>query len=122
MPSDDPRVTAGRATVYRLYDVGYEINLAHAAELVAPASRERRRPRRTEAAAIVTPRPPLMVDLAEPSVSAAIFDFGVVSLRLQVTPGSDGSWTEFVQFAGGVHNSAGIRAQLDTQLRQLLDR
>jgi hypothetical protein len=122
MALDEPRVTAGRATVYRLYDVGYEIDLARAAELVAPASREHRRPRRTEAAAIVTPRPPLMVDLAEPALSAAIFDFGVVSLRLQVAPQSDGTWGEFVQFAAGVHNNAELRAELDTRLRQLLDR
>ncbi len=123
MALDEPRVTAGRATVYRLYDVGYEIDLARAAELVAPASREHRRPRRTEAAAILTPRPPLTVDLAaEPTVSAAIFDFGVVSLRLQVAPPSDGGWDEFVRFAGGFHNSPELRAELDARLRQLLDR
>jgi hypothetical protein len=123
MALDEPRVSAGRATVYRLYDVGYEIDLARAAELVAPASREHRRPRRTEAAAILTPRPPLMVDLvAEPAVSAAIFDFGVVSLRLQVAPPPESSWAEFVRFAGGVHNSAELRAELDGRLRQLLDR
>jgi hypothetical protein len=123
MALDEPRVTAGRATVYRLYDVGYEIDLVRAAELVAPAGREHRRPRRIEAAAILTPRPPLTVDLsAHPTVSAAIFDFGVVSMRLQVTLPSESTWAEYLRFASGIHTGAELRAEMDGRLGQLLDR
>jgi len=120
---ENPRVSAGRATLYRLYDVGYEIDLAGAANLIAPAAMQRRRPRRGEAVAIVTPRPPLTVDLvAEPAVSAAIFDFGAVSMRLQVAPTGDGSWADFVRFAGDVHHGTALRAELDARLRELLER
>lgn len=122
-PVEPSHVGAGRATLYRLYDVGYEIDLARATELVAPDAVEPRRPRRGEAAAIVTPRPPLTVDLlAEPAVTAAIFDFGVVSMRFQVEVEGDVTWADFVHFAAGVHNSAESRAQLDRCVRDLAER
>lgn len=123
MTDEHPRVGAGRATLYRLYDVGYEIDLARAAELVAPDAVGPRRPRRGEAAAIVTPRPPLTLDLAaEPAITAAIFDFGVISMRLRVAPEPEGSWADFVRFAAGVHGGAGPRAELDRCIRELLER
>ena len=123
MENEHPRVSDGRATLYRLYDVGYDIDLTRAAELVAPDAVGPRRPRRGEAAAIVTPRPPLTVDLvAEPAVTAAIFDFGVVSMRLQVAPEREGSWADFVRFAAGVHNGPELRAELDRCVRELLER
>jgi hypothetical protein len=124
MADDDyPHVSAGRATLYRLYDVGYEVDLARAAELVGPDAIGHRRPRRGEAAAIVTPRPPLTVHLAaSPVVTAAIFDFGVVSMRLQVAPAPDASWADFVRFAAGVHSGTELRAQLDRWVRELLER
>jgi hypothetical protein len=123
MADEHPRVSAGRATVYRLYDVGYEIDLARAVELVAPDAIGHRRPRRGEAAAIVTPRPPLTVELVtEPAVTAAIFDFGVVSMRLGVAPDVDASWADFVRFAAGMHNDPELRARLDRCVRELLER
>ena len=125
-----PDVRAGGATLYRLYDVGYEIDLARAAGLLAPAVAARPRPRRVEAVAIVTPRPPLTVELPAEAddvegvgtVTAAIFDFGVVSMRLQVAPPADASWADFVRFAGCVHTGARLRSVLDVRLRRLLDR
>ena len=123
MADEHPQVSAGRATLYRLYDLGYEIDLARAAELVAPDAVGHRRPRRGEAAAIVTPRPPLTVELvAEPAVTAAIFDFGVVSMRLQLAPEREGSWADFVRFGAGVHNGPELRAELDRCVRELLER
>jgi hypothetical protein len=123
MADEHPRVSAGRATLYRLYDLGYEIDLARAAELVAPDAVGHRRPRRGEAAAIVTPRPPLTVELvAEPTITAAIFDFGVVSMRLQLAPEREGSWADFVRFGAGVHNGPELRAELDRCVRELLER
>jgi hypothetical protein len=123
MADEHPRVSAGRATLYRLYDLGYEIDLTRAAELLAPDAVGHRRPRRGEAAAIVTPRPPLMVELvSEPTVTAAIFDFGVVSMRLQLAPEREGSWADFVRFAARVHNGLELRAELDRCVRELLER
>ena len=123
MTDEHPRVTAGQATLYRLYDVGYEIDLSRAAELVASEAVGPRRPRRGEAAAIVTPRPPLTLDLAaEPAISAAIFDFGVISMRLRVTPEAEGSWADFVRFAGALHGAPGPRAELDRCIWELLER
>jgi hypothetical protein len=123
MGDEHPRISAGRATLYRLYDLGYEIDLVRAAELVAPDAVGQRRPRRGEAAAIVTPRPPLTVELlAEPAVTAAIFDFGVVSMRLQLAPEREGSWADFVRFAATVHNGPELRTELDRCVRELLER
>lgn len=120
---DSPRVIGGRATLYRLYDVGFEVDLARAAQLAAPDTTGHPRPRRGEAAAIVTPRPPLTVDpVGESGITAAIFDFGVVSMRLQVSAQADESWDAFVRFAGGVHNGAEPRAKLDRRVRELLQR
>jgi hypothetical protein len=123
MADEHPHVSAGRATLYRLYDLGYDIDLTRASQLVAPDAVQHRRPRRGEAAAIVTPKPPLTVDLAaEPAVTAAIFDFGVVSMCLRVTPEQEGSWADFVRFAAGVHNDPALRAELDRCARELLER
>jgi hypothetical protein len=122
MADEHPHVSGGRATLYRLYDAGYDIDLTRAAQLVAPDAFEYRRPRR-EAAAIVTPRPPLTVHLAtEPAITAAIFDFGVVSMRLQVAPEHEGTWSDFVRFGAGIHNNAQLRAELDRCVRELLER
>ena len=123
MADEHPHVIAGRATLYRLYDLGYDIDLGRAAELVSPDAVGQRRPRRGEAAAIVTPRPPLMVDLVtEPAVTAAVFDFGVVSMRLRLAPEREGTWADFVRFGAGVHNGPELRAQLDRCVRELLER
>ena len=123
MAHEHPHVSAGGATLYRLYDLGYDIDLTRASQLVAPDAVQHRRPRRGEAAAIVTPKPPLTVELlAEPAVTAAIFDFGVVSMRLQVSPAREGSWADFVRFAAGVHNDPALRAELDRCARELLER
>jgi hypothetical protein len=98
---------SGRATLYRLFDIGYEIDLAHAARLLAAAAPERTTPLRGEARAIVIPNPPLTMALgtesldlpggaAAASITACLFDFGVASLRLSVAPAGPVSWTEFV--------------------------
>ena len=85
-------ILAGAAVVlYRLFDVGYEIDLGHAATLLAPAGAGRSRPRRGDAAAIVMPRPPVRLEL-EGGVTASLYDFGVVSLRLQCGTPRDLSW------------------------------
>lgn len=97
---------AGEAILYRLFDVGYEIKLDHAYELLSSTAPDRSRPVRGEAQAIQIPNPPITVNLwteeatvgrrTEPvQVSARIFDFGVVSLRGRVDMRA-ASWDEFV--------------------------
>src|SRR5437899_12460315 len=90
----EPRVCGG-AIVYRLYDVGYAIQLDQASELLASSAPERPRPVRGEAQAIQIPNPPVTVGLGfetlviggesrDVELSARLFDFGGVSLRGRV--------------------------------------
>src|SRR6266516_3745541 len=114
----EPRV-AGGVVVYRLYDVGYEIDLERAMSLLAagpgepaalrlalphpdhpaePVAADRpleRRSARAEVQALQIKNPPITCALGDDTltldgrpqavqVSARIFDFGVVSLRLDV--------------------------------------
>lgn len=120
-PSDvsDPGTLCvdGQAIVYRLFDVGYAINLAVAAARLPPASSARAPIARREAQAIVIANPPLTVELgpvplppvapgtpgadlvpAHGILSAQLFDFGAVSFRctLPLPPGTP--WPAFVTF------------------------
>ncbi len=115
--SDVYGVIDGSATIYRLYDVGYEIDLARAAQLLTPHTPPRARPRRGEAAALVTPKPPLTLSLGSKSVaaagattvaslSAAVFGFGVISLRVAVSALPDSAWSDYVRFGGSLHGES----------------
>src|SRR5437867_3452631 len=101
----EPRVCGG-AIVYRLYDVGYAIQLDQAFELLASSAPERPRPARGEAQTIQIPNPPVTVGLGPESVSVAgvayavelsarIFDFGVVSIRARLSAPPDLPWSRF---------------------------
>jgi hypothetical protein len=126
-------VAGGSATIYRLYDVGYEIDLAHAGRRLAPQAPPTPRARRVEAAALVTPNPPLIIDLGtkavevarstvQAAVSAAIFDFGVISLRVAIVAPSDLTWSDYVAFAGALHAAVSCRSLCDELLPDLLAR
>ncbi len=132
-PADVHRVVGGSATIFRLYDVGYEIDLPRAAELLSPniPPTSRPRPRRGEAAALVTPRPPVMIELgsrpvtlagasAHGRVTAAIFDFGVISVRVRLDAPDDQSWPDYVAFANSLHGEMTFRSLSDATLRALL--
>src|SRR5919202_1088570 len=58
----------GSAVVYRLYDVGYEIRLDRALDLLAASAPERVRPVRGEAQAIQIKDPPITVILGTESL------------------------------------------------------
>ena len=103
----------GSAVLYRLHDVGYEIQLDRAAELLASSAPERARPTRGEAQAIQIHNPPLSVSLGperlvvsgrplDAEVSARIFHFGVVSLRVRVMAPTEMTWEEFTAFGNAV--------------------
>src|SRR5438105_14086424 len=81
------------AIAYRLYDIGYEIDLDRASALFAPDAATRERPARNEAQALQITNPPLFVALGteyltiagaehRADVSARLFDLGTCSLEL----------------------------------------
>jgi hypothetical protein len=121
MSAEAPILVGASVVLYRLFDVGYEIDLIEAAALLAPAGAGRSRPRRGDAAAIVMPRPPVRLEL-EGGITASLYDFGVVSLRLLCSPARDLSWGEFVAQAARHQAAPELRATLDQALSELLQR
>jgi hypothetical protein len=128
-----PARAEGAAIVYRLYDVGYEIALDRALDLLAASAPERVRPVRGEAQAIQIKNPPVTVLLGresvrvgdarcEAEVSARVFDFGVISLRLRLPTPGEVSWGAFVRFGGQVQATPELGAVLEHHLRLLLER
>jgi hypothetical protein len=112
-PVSGPIRVRGAAVLYRLHDVGYEIQLDRALELLASSAPERARPSRAEAQAIEILTPPVSVSLGQDrlvvggspldaEVSARIFHFGVVSLRVRVTAPTEMTWEEFTAFGNAV--------------------
>ena len=104
-----PRVT-GAVVAYRLFDIGYAIDLERSAALLAgdrgDATPERVRPRRQDARALQIKNPPLNIALgdatvrvdgvtATASVSARLFDFGVCALQLELPLPPDTEWETF---------------------------
>lgn len=130
-PSGTLRVRGG-AIVYRLHDVGYEIHLDRALDLLAGSAPERVRPVRGEAEAIQIQNPPVTVLLGreqlvldggrfDVEVSARIFHFGVVSLRASIRLPGELSWGEFVAFGDAV-NRAPVAPLFEHHLRLLTQR
>jgi hypothetical protein len=104
------------AIAYRLYDVGYEIDLDRASALFAPDAASRERPARNEAQALQIVNPPLFVSLGterltigggthRADVSARLFDFGTCSLQLRIEAAAPLSWEEFTTFGNAVDAS-----------------
>jgi hypothetical protein len=104
------------AIAYRLYDIGYEIDLDRASALFAPDAAIRERPARNEAQALQIVNPPLFVSLGIESVtigrsthradvSARLFDFGTCSLQLRIEATAPLSWEDFTTFGNAVDAS-----------------
>lgn len=135
MPSEalaGARVLGG-AIVYRLFDVGYEIHLDRALDLLASRAPERVRPVRGEAQAIQIKNPPITVILGTESivvgdrrvdgeVSARIFDFGVVSLRLRVNAPAGATWMTYADFGNAVDVGVDLGPLFEQHLRLLVER
>jgi hypothetical protein len=113
-PPVDPRLAplrvAGAVVTYRLYDVGYALDLEHAARLVEGQATGRSRPTRGEAKALVIAQPPLTLALGPAALpggrawpaaqmSACCYDFGVISLRLRVDLPDGAPWPDLVGVA-----------------------
>lgn len=123
----------GSATAYRLYDVGYGIDLERAAALVSDATRGRSRPARLEAQTFQIRNPPLSLSLGERTiriggadrlavVSARLFDFGVCSLRLTVPAIGVTSWGQYAAFGITFDASSEVTATLERELAALMER
>lgn len=128
----EPPHVSGAAILYQLHDVGYAIALERALDLLSAQAPERVRPVRGEGQTIQIPNPPITVILGVESlaigsrrldaeVSARIFDFGVVSLRVRVPTAGAMSWDEFSRFGNEVEAS-GLHAVFEHHLRLLTER
>jgi hypothetical protein len=123
----------GSAIAYRLFDVGYAIDLERALDLLAASAPERVRPIRGEGQALQIQNPPITVLLGaevlvvgvqshEVEMSARIFDFGVVSLRARIRAPEARSWAAFTAFGQSLEAHAGIEAAVAQHLRLLTER
>jgi hypothetical protein len=126
------RVTGG-AIVYRLFDVGYEIYLDRALELLAANAPVRERPLRGEAQAMQIPNPPVSATLGreriiidgrphDATISARIFDFGVVSLRVRIDAPSRIGWEQYWRFGNAVDVGTDLTPVFQHHLKNLFDR
>lgn len=139
MSALEPRVV-GAVVLYRLYDVGYEIDLERALDFLATSPEEREalrlkleRRRRAEAQAIRIKNPPVTISLGteqfeaagrrhEARVSARIFDFGVISLRLRCEIPGAPAWSAFAGVGDSAELSGAARTPFDRRIRELTER
>lgn len=130
---DTLQVETGAAIAYRLFDVGYAIDLERALDLLATSGPERVRPVRGEGQALQISNPPITVLLGAESLvvsdvaydvelSARIFDFGVVSLRVKVRAPSRCTWSAFTGFGRSLHHHPAVTAITEHHLRLLSER
>ena len=123
----------GAVVVYRLFDIGYAIELDAAATLLAPSGPERTRPARIEAQALQIANPPVSVSLggrdlrmegrpARAQLAARVFDFGVCSIQLEVLAPAGAPWDDFVRFARGVQRSPEVADLFARELAELRER
>ena len=132
VPNPEPVIT-GRAVVYRLFDVGNEIQLDQVLPRLAPSAPERARPKGGEAQTLVIPNPPITCNLGhaplvilgenhDVELSARIFDFGVASFRMSVEVQRPMTWSEFTRFGRAVDAAKEIPERLELEARQLVER
>jgi hypothetical protein len=118
----------GGVIAYRLYDVGYALDLEHAARLLEGQATARTRPTRGEAKALVIAQPPLILALgpvtlpgaasSAAELSACCFDFGVISLRVHVSVPEGTRWPDLVALVRAL-DRADLQAIFGPALSQL---
>jgi hypothetical protein len=132
-PHDADLLIDGVAVVYRLFDIGYAIELETAATLLAPSGPERARPARVEAQALQIANPPVSVTLGarelqvdgqrcRAQLAARLFDFGVCSIQLEVAAPGRADWETFLRFARGVQHSREAADAMTGELESLRQR
>jgi hypothetical protein len=123
----------GAAVAYRLFDIGYAVELDTAAALLAPIGPERRRPARGEAQGLQIANPPVGVTLGvrelvignvpyRAQLAARLFDFGVCSVQLDVALPASMAWDDFVALARGVEYSPEVAEMMASELATLCER
>lgn len=135
----EPRVL-GAVVLYRLYDVGYEITLERALDFFAATPEEREtlrlnleQRRRVEAQAIRIKNPPITVTLGteqfeaagrhhHAQVSARIFEFGVISLRMRCEVPGAMTWSALAPFGDSADLSRAARPGFDRCIQDLARR
>ncbi len=137
IPAGDSPATVvhadGEVVLYRLDDVGYEIDLDRVFALLGDRAPERARPVRGEAQAIQIPNPPVTVALGrarievvgapvEAEFSARIFDFGVASLRARIAAPAGLAWKEFATWANACAASPAWREAFAREREDLKSR
>jgi hypothetical protein len=119
MNAEEIRVASGAVIAFRLFDVAYEIDLVQAEAIWARQSRVASRSRlsATPPKAMEFGVAPLLLTLdpvpvavgdrsLQASVSARLFDFGVVSFALRISA-DDLGWEDFVALVNAVDRSVG---------------
>jgi hypothetical protein len=108
---------SGWVQSYRLYDVGYAIDLEQAGLRMPAAEVARLSPFSAQAVALHIPNPPLLVALgrtdlggalagATVHLSARLYDFGSIAVRARIVPGKERlPWPAFVRFARDVERA-----------------
>ncbi len=133
LSATDRLTVSGRAVVYRLFDVGDEIDLERAQRCLASNSPDRVRPERGEAQALQISNPPITFALGSHSLqileghpgvelSARVFDFGVISLRARIEAPRGLTWPEFTRFGRAVDATDEIPQLLEQQAGLLVER
>ncbi len=131
-PNSSDLIVNGSATVYRLHDVGYAIDLERATELLAAQAPVRVRPERGEAEAIQIQNPPVDVTLNSVAVqidgavhqvkmSARVFDFGVCSIRATVDVADGISWDDYARLGAAADSSQELTTLVNNEQKRLLD-
>ena len=126
-------LASGSVLLYRLWDLGDEIDLPAADRLFADSAPARRKPGRSEARALSIPTPPLVVSLGTQSLQVAgrtcgvdchatLFDFGVASVRLHVTPPAPIPWARLTGLVGALGNHPGVEALATERREHLIQR
>ncbi len=126
-------VHKGSFLTFRLFEVGDEVDLLRAEQILAGTT-ARARPRRDRSEAIEIPNPPLAIPLGkrqlaidgrdtEIELELRVFDFGVASLRAQLTLPSAVELDQLVGLADDLYDSqpmlALARREVDTLMERL---
>lgn len=124
----------GWAQAYRLYDVGYAIDLERAARLMPGAEAQRLSPLSAQALSLQVPNPPLTIHLGPVALGGALagtaaqlstrlYDFGTIAVRARVAPAAgDLPWPAFTRFARDVEQALHAADPLGPALRSLTGR
>lgn len=113
-----PGIASGSLFIIRQFDIGDEVDLARAQELLA--STQRSRPlMKQRSTALILSNPPLTAPLGrrsmtlgdqvvEADVAAKIFDFGAISIRMRVTIPPGASWADLSALMVAAHTDESL--------------